>query len=154
MKQEISIISMWQNFLEQNPQLSEETLFEAWAFGNSAEMADELLDLVLKGKKTGTASAHDCYFYDDEELPEELAYSIILDGSGEAKCVIQTISVEVLPFNQITAEQAFKEGEGDRTLAYWRRVHQSFWQQQFVDYPLVFSDEMLVIYEEFKVVYK
>lgn len=154
MKQDPSIIAMWQSFLKENPQLSEETIFEAWSFGNSAEMADELSNLVLKGQKTGTASAHDCYIYDEEELPEELAYSIILDGSGKARCVIQTISVEVLPFNEVTAEQAFKEGEGDRTLSYWRGVHQTFWEQEFVDYPLTFSEEMLVVYEEFKVIYK
>ena len=42
----------------------------AWSFGATPEQADELLDLVLDGTKTATASALWDYDADDEPLPE------------------------------------------------------------------------------------
>ncbi len=53
-------------------------------------------------------------------------YSVILNSSGEAVCIIKTLKVYVTSFNQVSDEHAFKEGEGDRSLEYWRMVHVSF----------------------------
>ena len=68
--------------------------------------------------------------------------------------MIQTIAVKTVPFKEISPEDAYQEGEGDRSLAYWRRVHQDFWERELVSYPVTFSEELLVVYEEFKVVYQ
>ncbi len=48
----------WQSFLNQTA--ANETVlqagYQAWAFGSTPEVADELVSLVLKGVKTATAS--------------------------------------------------------------------------------------------------
>ena len=49
----------------------------AWAFGGSAEEADELLQLVLEGTKTATASALWDYEAEGEALPEVGSLSIL-----------------------------------------------------------------------------
>lgn len=115
-------------------------------------MADELLGLVLEGTKTGTTSALAAYEYEQEPLPLVGSYSICLDGEGIPRCVIQTVAIKTVPFKEITAADAYKEGEGDRSLAYWRKVHQDFWERELVAYDVAFSDELLVLCEEFKVV--
>lgn len=148
-----SIDLFWQEFLTKSSADLADTTYEAWAFGDSPEMADELLDLVLKGIKTGTAGSYDSYLEDNDPLPEVGSYSICLSGDGRPKCIIQTLAVKTVKFKDITEEDAYKEGEGDRTLAYWRRVHQAFWEREHAEYSLSFSPEMLVVYEEFKVVY-
>jgi uncharacterized protein YhfF len=50
-------------------------------------------------------------------------YSVATDGLGVGRCVIKTTRIDVVPFGQVDAAFAYDEGEGDRTLGYWRRVH-------------------------------
>lgn len=148
-QQEVELF--WQAFLADSG-INNEKTYEAWAFGDSPEMADELLGLVLEGTKTGTTSALAAYEYEQEPLPLVGSYSICLDGKGIPRCVIQTVAIKTVPFKEITAADAYKEGEGDRSLAYWRKVHQDFWERELVAYDMPFSDELLVLYEEFKVI--
>ena len=102
---------------------------EAWAFGATPEHADGLLRLVLDGVKTGTASSLCDYEADGDPLPEVGELSIILDGSGAPRAVLETTEVVTVPFDQVTAEHARSEGEGDRTLAAWRQIHERFWTE-------------------------
>jgi len=59
---------------------------DAWAFGVDA---DFLADLVLKGEKTATASAYDLYALEDEPLPQEGTFDVILDSQNQAVCVVE-----------------------------------------------------------------
>lgn len=120
--------------------------YEAWAFGDDA---DTLAGLVLDGEKTATASAYALYALEDEPLPEPGAYSVVLDSRGEAVCVIRTTTVTVKPFSEVDAQFARKEGEGDRTLAYWRRVHKDFFAKEMEAVGLEFTEQMDVVLEEF-----
>ena len=100
-----------------------------WGFGATPEHADGLLALVLAGVKTGTASYVWEYESDGEPLPEAGGFDVILDGSGAPQAVIETLSVDVVPFDEVTAEHAHAEGEDDRTLESWRRIHREFFEQ-------------------------
>lgn len=153
MSEQTHIERYWQSFLV-NFAIGQETPYEAWAFGDSSEMADELLALVLEGTKTATAGAYAVYEYNQEPLPKVGSYSVCLDGRSEPRCVIQTVAVKVVPFKAITKEDAYKEGEGDRSLDYWRSVHQAFWERELISYSIEFSDELVVVYEEFKIVHQ
>ena len=124
----------------------------AWSFGAGEEQADELLELVLAGTKTATASAVWDYETDDEPLPERGALSIILDGSGRPRALIETTDVEVVPFGEVSEEHARLEGEGDRSLAHWREVHQHFFTQEATHEHEVAAD-MPVVCERFRVLY-
>ena len=97
--------------------------YDVWAFGGDP---DGLARLALDGGKTATSSAHPLYALEGEPLPEAGEYSVILDGRGEAVCVIRTERVTVLPYRDVGGEHARREGEGDLSLAYWRRVHEAF----------------------------
>jgi uncharacterized protein YhfF len=50
----------------------------------------------------------------------------VLDGKGEAVCVIRTLSLRLIRFNEMSAELAALEGEGDLSLAYWQSAHRAF----------------------------
>jgi uncharacterized protein YhfF len=124
----------------------------AWAFGASAEQTDELLDLVLEGTKTATASARWDYARDDEPMPQVGDLSIVLDSAEHPRALIETTDVEVVAFEDVSAEHARLEGEGDRSLAHWRTVHEEF----FTDHAAHdhgFSPDMPVVLERFRVLY-
>ena len=125
--------------------------YEAWSFG---EAPDKLADLVLQGIKTATCSAYDLYQINNEPLPQAGDYSVILNSSEEAVCIIKTIKVYVTEFRNISKEHAFKEGEGDRSLEYWRQVHESFLTNELATVHKGFDDSIKVVCEEFEVVYK
>lgn len=124
--------------------------YDAWSFGNAAE---ELAGLVLKGIKTATASAYPLYEMEGESLPEAGQYSVILDGKDNAVCVIRTERVFVVTFDHVDERQAWKEGEGDRSLTYWRTVHKRFFTECMAEAGLQFEDTMKVVCEEFIRVY-
>lgn len=123
---------------------------EAWAFGATPEHADGLLRLVLDGVKTGTASSLRDYEADGDPLPEVGELSIILDGSGAPRAVLETTEVVTVPFDQVTAEHAHAEGEGDRTLAAWRQIHARFWTEHSDG---GFAPDMPVVCERFRLIH-
>lgn len=126
-------------------------IYDAWAFGADA---DRLAQLVLSGEKTATSSAYPLYEIEGEELPKTGEYSVILDSNDNAVCIVITTRVYIIPFSQVSEQHAYLEGEGDRTLDYWRDVHRDFFADELKGAGLEFTEEMLVVCEEFEVVYK
>lgn len=140
---------MWKQFIETN-NLPKDTPYEAWQYG---DVTDKLAELTLKGIKTATASAHPMYVIENEDLPAVGLYNIILDSHNQAVCIVVTAKVYTTPFNQVSPEHAFKEGEGDRSLDHWRKAHQAFFSEELASVGLTFSEDMLIVCEEFEVVF-
>lgn len=123
----------------------------AWAFGATPEQSDQLLSLVLDGTKTATASARADYEKEGEQLPAPGVLGIVLDGAGHPRALVVTIEARVVPFDQVDAEHAKDEGEGDLSLEHWRAVHERF----FADYvDGGFLPDMPVVLERFRVLYQ
>lgn len=151
MTTEEKVQNYWQKFQKEKNITTEN--YEAWAFGAGKKMADELAALTVKGLKTATTSALELY-EPAETKPKVGEYNVILDGSQKPVCITQTVVVEVLPFDQVSAEHAYHEGEGDRTLAYWRRVHQDFFSREYAESGRDFSEKIPCLCEVFKLVYR
>ena len=122
----------------------------AWACGADPATADELLALVLDGVKTGTASALWDYEAAGEPVPEVGDLSIILDGAAHPRVLIRTTSVRVVPFSAVDGEHARSEGEGDRTLDYWRETHRRYFAEN-AEHGRGFAEDMPVVLERFEV---
>lgn len=118
----------------------------SWAFGDSAQMADELAALVMQGKKTASCSALQA-FQQDADAPAIGSYSIILSGSRQPLCVIRTVALRLVRFCDVTDDLARKEGEGDLSLAFWRQEHQAFFTRAGS-----YTEEMELVFEEFQLV--
>lgn len=125
----------------------------AWSFGDTPEQSDALLALVLDGTKTATASALWDYEAEGEPLPEPGTLSILLDGSGHPRALIEATEVTVVPFDEVDAEHASREGEGDRSLASWRAEHERFFTETATA-GRAFAADMPVVLERFRVIYQ
>ena len=125
----------------------------AWSFGADPAQSDELLGLVLSGVKTATAGALWDYENDDDPLPEVGTLSILLDGAGHPRALIEATDVRVVPFDEVDEEHARLEGEGDLSLAHWRAAHERFFTQVATD-ERGFQPDMPVVLERFRVVYQ
>ncbi|MDR2974849.1 MAG: ASCH domain-containing protein [Propionibacteriaceae bacterium] len=122
---------------------------EAWSFGDSADLANELLALVLAGKKTATTGLYQEYVDEEEPLPKVGDLSIILDGASHPRALVRDQEVVITTFGDVTPEQAAAEGEGDRTLESWRQAHREVWERR----GLAITDDTKVVWERFKVLY-
>ena len=120
----------------------------AWAFGATPEQADGLLRLVLNGTKTATASSRADYEEEGEGLPTPGMLGIVLDGAGHPRALVVTIGARVVPFDQVDADHARHEGEGDRSLEHWRTVHERFFTEHADG---GFLPAMPVVLERFRV---
>ncbi len=123
--------------------------YEAWAF---TDVPDKLAALVCEGTKTATCSSYDVCIAENEPIPKAGDYSIILDSKDNAVCIVRTSKITICPFKDVTAEHAYKEGEGDRRLEYWREVHREFLESELETINMPFSEEAKVICEEFELV--
>lgn len=124
----------------------------AWAFGATPEQANELIALLLDGTKTATASALWDYEHEDEQIPQVGDLSIVLDGSEHPRALIEVTDVEVKPFDDVGAEHAYLEGEGDRSLEHWRTVHERFFTDH-AGHDRGFASSMPVVLERFRLLY-
>jgi uncharacterized protein YhfF len=115
-------------------------------------MADRLLALVLAGVKTAGASQLWDYDASGDPLPQVGDLSVVLDGGAEPQALLRTTDVRVVPFDEVDAEHARLEGEGDLTLDYWRRVHEWFWTT-YPEHDRGFSPSMPVVLERFEVLF-
>jgi|AntAceMinimDraft_8_1070364.scaffolds.fasta_scaffold00491_20 uncharacterized protein YhfF len=152
MPDDATIRMFWQTYLDTLPDDHPhrfQAIPEAWSFGDSPEMADKLGRLVLQGIKTAT-----CCRYLGENLVEEAGPSIIVDGKGQPRCVVQTTEITVRRYKDVDAQFASDEGEGDRSLNYWCKAHWNFFTREGAREGYEVSEDMLLECERFRVLYR
>lgn len=121
--------------------------FECFAFGDSPEMADELLALVLAGKKTATVSV----VLEDEKTPGVGDLSLVLDGQGNPACAIKTVYLETVKFCDLTWDMVKLEGEDDN-FEQWKTGNIRYWTRDSAKRGYTFTDQTPITFERFEVV--
>ena len=118
---------------------------EVWKFGTDKTESDYLFNLVKQGIKTATS-----YLYTDENYVTPNKFSILCNWDGNEEIKLETINFYIVPFKDVTELHAYKEGEGDRTLNFWRKIHKDFFVKRLMLQGRTFSEDVLVVCEEFK----
>lgn len=153
---EESTTAYWQKFLatlpEDSPYHSKTYVAEAW--GDSPQLADELGGLIVQGIKTGTCSALWEWEAEGNPIPQVGLVTVALDGQGEPLCIVETVEVTLRTYNEVDADFARSEGEGDLSLEYWRQAHRNFFSRVLPKFSREFSDDMPLVCERFQLIYK
>ncbi len=144
----MSVEEFWAEFCVSSG-VSRGEAYQVWYFGNTPEMALELAGLVIAGVKTATASLAKTNELEPQNAPIPDGYSVVTDFEGEPLCVIQTSEIRHLPFAEVDAEFAADEGEGDRSLEYWRRVHRDYFEKESARLGFEFNRDSIVCCERF-----
>lgn len=148
-----SVHALWRAYLQsvgEAPATTDKT-FAVWSFGDTDKLADELLELVLAGTKRATTPSVWELEVRGEPVPQPGNLHVITDSAGIARCVLQTVRVRIIPFNRVGADYARIEGEGDGSLAYWRRTHWSYYKRVLADTDYTPQPDMPVVCEQFEV---
>jgi len=122
-------------------------------FGDSVELADELIDLVVHGPKRATAGAVADYEADGLPLPQVGDLSIATDGAGRPRSVLRTTDVRVGPLSSVDDAFAWDEGEGDRSRAMWLDDHQEFFRRYLPTIGVEYHDDLPTVFQRFEVAY-
>lgn len=143
---------MWRAFCAETD-VNVNTPYQNWYFSNSPETAAELAELVLSGKKRATASSAAMNEIEPDKAPIPDGYSVVTDFDGHPMGVIRTTEIRHLPFNEVDADFAFDEGEGDQSLEYWREAHWSYFTKEAAQHGFYFDENSVVCCERFELVY-
>jgi uncharacterized protein YhfF len=119
--------------------------------GDSKALSDELLALIRRGQKragTGLIWAHE---FENEPIAQPGDIEIVVDHAGVPSIITRIVSVDVLPYGQVSEEYAAIEGEGDGSLAYWREAHWDYFSRECERIGRVPNDNMMVVCNVFEV---
>lgn len=122
-------------------------------FCDNEKDANECATLVVKGIKKATTHSLLGLQLRNESLPKIGDFRIVTDWSGQAKCIVRTTAVKLKPLFSIDESYAQKEGEGDRSLSYWRTTHVDYYTRELAEFKRKPTDSMIVVCEEFEKVF-
>jgi uncharacterized protein YhfF len=100
------------------------------AYGDTADLSRELLNLIVRGKKRAGTSLLWAVEADDECLPRAGDIEIVVDHRNVPALITRITRVDVVAFDEVDAEYASAEGEGDGSLNHWRRSHWEFFSRE------------------------
>jgi uncharacterized protein YhfF len=153
---EAQIAAYWQTFLDTLPDDSplRQANYVAEAWGDSPQLAQELADLIVAGIKTATCSALWDWQAENEPIPEAGVITIVLDGQNQSVGIVETVEVTVRPYHEVDAQFAYEEGEGDRSLDYWRQAHWQFFSRTLPNIGKEPTQDMPLVCERFRLIYR
>ena len=147
------IDTFWKRFLKGTGRDEDTPYFEAFHFELTEKLANELLELVLSGKKKATASSLKSFELDNSPLPKAGDLSIVTDFHGEPKCVIETTALTLIPFKDMTYDICKREGEDD-TLESWKKGHRHFYEEEGRLLGYTFTEDLMIVFEDFEMIYQ
>ena len=138
----------WADYIAQNPNQKNLRYGGECGFGDDADFCCEQLALILTGKKTAFCAALDSYRLDCEKLPVAGLCYIVVDTDGNPKGIIQTVKVDIMPYNAVSWEMAQKEGDVD-SMQDWVESRNEYFADDSELMGYDFKPDMPVVFEQF-----
>ncbi|MCQ2583224.1 MAG: ASCH domain-containing protein [Treponema sp.] len=143
----------WQKFLSDTGRSPDERCSGDLFFEAKGFVGNELLSLVLAGKKTAFFTSYATFAIDGEPLPVSGELYIVVDKNNQPQCVIEFANIQVLPYNEITWEMAKLEGE-DENLEAWREKQREYLEDEGAVLGFDFTPDIRLVFQNFRVIYK
>lgn len=86
-------------------------------------------------------------------MPKIGHLQVVTNWDGEPVCVIEVTDVSTCCYHEVGESFAWAEGEGDRSLQWWRDAHAKFFQAECDELAVEWHEQRLLVLEHFKVVY-
>ncbi|AGH81175.1 hypothetical protein PCNPT3_06165 [Psychromonas sp. CNPT3] len=110
-------------------------------------------ELIRKGQKTATCSLKYGYGAANEPMPKIGHLMVVTDWNGHPICIVEIDSVKECKYSDVSTEFAYLEGEGDRTLKWWRKAHWDFFVNECSELNIDACADMMLVLEQFHVVH-
>lgn len=126
----------------------------SYCCSDNPEEANALLELILSGRKCATAPSVAELRIAGDPIPKPGDFAIVTDWSGTARAIIRTRAVEIRRFGDVDEEFVRIEGEGDRTLGWWRDAHHRYYTRVLAGTGQAVDDDLEIVCEQFDLVYR
>lgn len=146
--------NLWGDYLDQHLEDAFHEAPKAIHFCDNEEDANECAKLVKAGVKKATSHSLLGLQYRNEKLPKIGDFTVVTDWNGTAQCLVRTTKVQLKPFFSIDEEYARTEGEGDKSLAYWKRVHWDYYTRELEGFDRLPRESMIIVCEEFEKIFE
>ncbi len=146
--------NLWGDFLDKHLEFASEDAPKVIHFCDNEKDANTCVDLVCKDIKRATSHSLLGLQLRHEELPKIGDFAVVTDWSGKAKCVIRTTSVRLVPFFSVREEHARLEGEGDKSLEYWKKTHWDYYTRELGEFGRTPLESMIVVFEQFETLFQ
>ncbi len=143
----------WERFLQSTNRPKETKYLSSFHFEMTEKWANILLNMVLEGKKKATCSSLASFDFEGIDKPQVGDLNIVTDWSGKPRCIIETTNVTILPYKDMTYDICKREGEDDN-LESWQEGHKRFFIAEGKEMGYSFSEDLLMVFEDFEVVYR
>jgi len=146
--------NLWGDYLDKHLEHAFADAPSVVHFCDNEQDANECVELVKKGIKRATSPSLLGLQNRNEPLPKIGDFMVVTNWEGEAQCLVRTTKVTLKPFFAINEDYAQKEGEGDKSLAYWKKVHWDYYTKELEAFERVPRDGMIVVCQEFEMVFR
>ncbi len=130
------------------------TSFSADYFCGDEYNANVCAELISKGIKTATCSMKYWYEQENEPMPVVGHLMVVTDWQGNPTSIVEISAVSECKFADVSEEFANAEGEGDRSLKWWREAHWKFFTAECTELGIKPTKDMLLVLEHFRVVHQ
>ncbi|MFN3450049.1 MAG: ASCH domain-containing protein [Roseococcus sp.] len=127
--------------------------YDVEMFGGAPPLADDLLALVLGGRKRATAMFERDITVKGEPAPRIGGQAVVVDGQARPRAVYRTVEVRHGALDSVDDAFAWDEGEGGRTRADWLDAHRRHFARQAAREDVAMHDGIAVIFERFTLVW-
>ncbi|NND78928.1 MAG: ASCH domain-containing protein [Maribacter sp.] len=145
--------NMWGDYLDKHLEDAFAEAPKTVHFCDNEKDANECAKLVKKGIKRTTSHSLLGLQYRKEPLPKVGDFTVVTNWEGKAQCIVRTTAVKFKPFFSIDAEYAKLEGEGDKSLDYWKKTHWEYYERELEPFNRVPRESMIIVCEEFEKVF-
>lgn len=145
--------NMWGDYLDAHLEHAFEKAPKTTYFGDNEKDANEMAELVKNGIKKATSSSLLGLQHRKEPLPKIGDFIVVTNWEGKAQCIIRTTAVNLKPYFSIDASYAQLEGEGDKSLTYWKKVHWDFYTRELNGFGREPRESMIIVCQEFEKVF-
>lgn len=147
--------AFWRDYLSSLPAKARpKKPFVAAAYAGGRKGTDALIRLYRAGKKTAGSGLVKDYETAGDPLPKVGDFWILLDSRDRPQFLLKTIRTELNTFGRIPKSVARAEGEGDLSVAYWKKAHARFFFPFLSEWGIDDIDKAVVITEHFEIVHR
>lgn len=141
--------ALWDRYRALHPDAPEQP-YESFHFCDNQQDADICADLVVRGIKRATAASVEELKLLDMRPARVGDVSVVTTWDGEAVAIIETTQIEVRRLGDVDEAFALREGEGDKTLAWWRTAHEAYYRRVLEGTGIRVDDDLLIVCEHFE----
>lgn len=122
------------------------------ASGNP-KFAKIIMDLIQTEQKRGLFGLKELQERDPDQAPTLGGGMVLVDIDENPCCAVKTVKITPVPYKDVNDEHLAVEGPAARDLKVWQKIHWPYWTEMLGHHGLSPSEDMIVVVEEFKLIY-